>query len=100
MGDLHETGLWIVAVGVAGTILWNAIQYLRKPAFVSRARLDDLYDEITRLRADIAGLRVEVSDLKTDNVTLTARVKALLAECEFWRDQYRDLKAKGERRSE
>lgn len=97
MSSFPETGMWITAVGVISVAIWQILQYLRKPAFVSRSRLEELYQEISRLRAELAEFRAIVLDLKKENSRLTERIRELMTDSEFWRDLYKELKSKNEK---
>jgi hypothetical protein len=104
MADLQEMGFWIVATGAAGTLVWNVLNYIRQPTFIRRTSYDELVEsnermraEMVQLRSEIVGLRGEIIESKNVIVESKAEIRRLLAECEFWRDQYRELKAKMER---
>jgi hypothetical protein len=98
MADYQETGFWIVASGTAGTILWNIINYLRKPSFVRRSSYDELIESNERMRAEMAGLRSEIVGLRAEIIELKAEVRRRMAAEEFYRDQWRELKDRTEKR--
>jgi predicted nuclease with TOPRIM domain len=97
MDDPKEVGFWIVASGTAGTILWNILNYMRKPTFVRRSSYDELIELNDRMRAEMTQLRSEVVGLRSEILELKAEVRRLMVSVEFWRDQYQELKAKTER---
>jgi hypothetical protein len=98
MADYKETGFWIVASGTAGTILWNILNYMRRPTFVRRSSYDELIESNERMRAEMAGLRSEIVGLRSEIIELKAEVRSRMAAEEFWRNQWRELKDRMENR--
>lgn len=86
-------GDWIAISALIVSILVGLLSYIRSPAFVSASRTVEQADVITELRGTIADMRDEIAALKLTVAASTARVAALMSECEWWRDQYRRLKS-------
>jgi hypothetical protein len=100
MDDPKEVGFWIIATGTAGTILWNIFNYMRNPAFVRRSSYVELIESNERMRVEMTSLRSDVVGLRSEIVQLKSEIRSRMAESEFWRTQYRELKERTERAGE
>jgi hypothetical protein len=49
------------------------------------------------MRAEMTSLRSEVVGLRSEIIELKAEIRSRMAESEFWRTQYRELKERTER---
>jgi len=84
---------------LAGTVLAFVaaiITILQKPTFISASHARQMQDTITQMRADLEECKADCKSRDGRIAFLESHVTMLMSDREFWQNEYRKLKERGD----